>query len=326
MNRNIYFIQLMDFPKFFIYNNDSCYFSDTEIVECSFKCKIMLRESYNRSLILLGTIKKEYVLSPQINKEIVAVCKSNLQKCIRRNKTVKAVKTAFALLSIDPVAFLRRLPMILIEDSLPFFSLIKVVWWMIAVGKGYKLCQEEIEELMGIVFDASENKFYEKCNFKNIYDIKEKKYKDFFLMLELRRLYSGMPQDLKMINYHIELWCKKFKEIKWVELLKPEHTIIDLDKIEKFSKNDILLESIDYHCYPWILDKLVSKDYDLKLSRTKIRDLIWNFRSGINLKQSLFTIKKEISKEEKQQFEKIKNDLDNLSIWILENSIIKNIV
>lgn len=307
----------MNFPQFFYFINDKCFFSDEIVSEYNFKCEVFLRREYNQTLTLIGNQKEPFNIVPQITKDLISVCKSNLQKCIRRNEHVKAVKTAFAIFSIEPVQLLRRLPMILIEDSLPFFSLIKVVWWSIAVGKGYKLCKDEIEELMGIVMDASETDTYVKCKFSDNVNFKIQNNLDFFRMLELRKLYGGMPQDLQMINYHIHLWSEKFLQDEiWIKTLDPdESTLINLNKIGKFSEKDILLESIDYHPYPWILKKL---PHDSK-------KLIWHFRSKINLKKPLFSECRKQSDEDKEMFENIKKNLDNLCIWIKENIIRKNI-
>lgn len=302
----------MNFPKYFIFINDECYFSNNLITNFSFSCQIKLREPYCQQLTLLGNQEKEYIIQHQVEKELIPLLKSNLQKCTRRHETFKAIKTAYALYSTSPIELLRRLPIILIEDSLPFFNLIKVVWWMIAVGRGYKLSKEEIEELIGIVYDGSETKYYEKCQFKRNFECCITKHKDFFRMLELRKIYGGMFCDIYMINYHINLWNEKFKDDKWLEMLNlQEHTIIDIDKLDNFSKDDILLESIDYHCYPWILKKLPSNS----------KQLIWWFRSGVNFRQSLFTKVKQRTKEEKERYKKIEKQVIDLSVWIKQNII-----
>ena len=56
----------------------------------------------------------------------VPVLKSNLQKAIRRHRVDIALTTTIALLQKDPTEFLRRLPIIYIEDVCLCLSLIHI--------------------------------------------------------------------------------------------------------------------------------------------------------------------------------------------------------
>merc|ERR1712224_473421 len=73
------------------------------------------------------------------SEKTIPILKSNLQKCIRRSKEMKAVATAYLMLNIDPSSILRRLPIIYIEDVHIDISFATIVWYMIAVSKNYKL-------------------------------------------------------------------------------------------------------------------------------------------------------------------------------------------
>ena len=60
---------------------------------------------------------------------------SHLQKCIRRTDSMKSVKSAKHLLDLDINSFMRRLPIIMLEDVTIHESFPVIVWLMIAVSK-----------------------------------------------------------------------------------------------------------------------------------------------------------------------------------------------
>ena len=73
--------------------------------------------------------KKEFIICGNINEKFINYyppCKlhykknqylsSHLQKCIRRMKDIKSVQTAKHFIDLDLISFLRRLPIIMLED------------------------------------------------------------------------------------------------------------------------------------------------------------------------------------------------------------------
>jgi hypothetical protein len=81
----------------------------------------------------------------------IAVLKSMLQKAIRRRLPEKAVKLADRLMRLSMVDFLRRIPVICIEDSLLHPALPILLWLMIAVTKGFALSQDMVDLCLRIV-------------------------------------------------------------------------------------------------------------------------------------------------------------------------------
>lgn len=67
----------------------------------------------------------------------VPLLKSLLQKAIRRKNRRVAAWAASELLHLDPNALLRRLPVIMLEDSMLHSSLPAMVWMMAASSKGW---------------------------------------------------------------------------------------------------------------------------------------------------------------------------------------------
>jgi hypothetical protein len=81
--------------------------------------------------------------------------KSCLQKSIRRRQPLPAVRVAMELADKSWTDLIRRLPIIILEDSTlhPDFSLL--VWLMIADSKGYIPSRELIVRVMQIVFEMA---------------------------------------------------------------------------------------------------------------------------------------------------------------------------
>lgn len=75
-----------------------------------------------------------------------AIVKSMLQKAIRRRKGSAAVRLAYELYRLSPQELLRRLPVIIIEDSSLHPAYPILVWCMLAESKGYILVSFDINQ------------------------------------------------------------------------------------------------------------------------------------------------------------------------------------
>jgi hypothetical protein len=96
------------------------------------KCNIRLFYRQNH-------IVTENDFIPKISTNLsVPLLKSNLQKAIRRFNKDIALTTSIVLLEKDPLSFLRRLPIIFVEDVCLLDSLPIIIWFMMA-DKEYKL-------------------------------------------------------------------------------------------------------------------------------------------------------------------------------------------
>ena len=80
---------------------------------------------------------------------------SHIQKSVRKMETEKSVKSALHLINLDYNTFIRRLPIIMLEDVTIHESLPVLVWLMIANTKGFKLKREIVKWLLGVVYHLS---------------------------------------------------------------------------------------------------------------------------------------------------------------------------
>lgn len=223
-----------------------------------------------------------------------SLLKSNLQKCIRRQLKNKALSTANELIKMDVVSFLRRLPIIMLEDVILHESIAPLIWLSAAISKGYLLTYKQIEWCLGIIENMCEQNIYDpirhndtniehKINtlelFKtidnsNIIDTQ----KNVLLSLLLRISYGGMHGDMNMIYKCILTWLDRCNKGNLI----PCETI---DRIETQIGDDsyIIAASADFHCFPQIL-KIIQKKYPL-YSVEDIKKCIWECSSKLNTRE-----------------------------------------
>ena len=248
--------------------------------ETTFRIK---KEKY----ILCGNINPSFVTyypPPKLEYSKNQYLLSHLQKCVRRMNDIKAVQTSKHLIDLDCNSFLRRLPIIMLEDVTLHESFPIIVWLMIAYSKDFKIKIEIVKWLLGVVYYLS-NEVYKTTYFKY-----KEEYKwdedvtpsniNFILKtMRFRKAYGGMKGDMEMIEYYIglvlqnEIFIRKAK----IPLVRPF--------MEGLNKKEWIYEANDFHCNRSIIDRIqfhhnrYTKDY-LKL-------LIWNFSSSINQRENI---------------------------------------
>ena len=179
------------------------------------------------------------------------------KKCIRRSKEIKAVSTAYIMLSIDPNSLLRRLPIIFIEDVQINSSLTEIIWYMIATSKKYILSDNDVNRVLSIISILARlnyREYIKKNNdieIDNIQDyidqIPDNYYHnnfDYIWGLLIRYLYGGMKCDKLLILNVLDVYIKEKKNICLIDI----QNICFSNKIFNFQKKYIILPSIDFHC------------------------------------------------------------------------------
>jgi len=177
----------------------------------------------------------------------VPVLKSILQKGIRRRKPLPSVRVASELADKSLGDLLRRLPIIVLEDSTLHPGLPFLVWLMIAVSKDYQPSLGFLKKMLGIVFEMASCRWQDslpkkktvngqdqhpvlslaslhKTAISNLYNRKiiegnpkegeeEAVLNDNDLIvwsILLRAQYGGMAGDIKMLQGYAELWHTRF--------------------------------------------------------------------------------------------------------------------
>ena len=258
-----------------------CEFRDRIPINYNFTCSIKVRgcKEIFDTITLYGLIddtfeEYEFLNSPFTKTTYLL---SHLQKCIRKMKHTKSVKTAKHLIDLDIISFLRRLPIIMFEDVIPHSSLPIIVWLLIAITKGFKIKKIMIQYLLGVVYFLSnclkhdEYKFLDNCDYKLIKD------NVYLKCLLLRKSYGGMKGDMKMINYFIKLWSDRFEKNETIDDTK---IIYINNNIERLQLHEWDLCANDFHCNHKLI-KAVKDQYDI-YSEDYIKSLIWYYSSAYN--------------------------------------------
>lgn len=329
--------------KYFVYDSEqrtAYYTSDIlgdDYVYLTSKCKgpSSIDLYYKKKSLVSISVSREpfdSFLKNEILKEChhyldkVPLLKSNLQKAIRRSQKDIAIKTMFYLLAIDKSAFFRRLPIIMIEDVALFDSMNILVWFMISSDTSYLLTLDDVSILINIVSNLCDCLLSLSClgsaealqassagphDYDLMREIKEADYKDIeknyphLLGLYYRRLYGGMSGDMKLIDSAIEYYSVHPEEIQ-----KTNYLDYDVNSILKKDVSElIILESIDFHCYPEILTRL-NKEFPF-ITKDTIREMIWFAESAPNIRKSKSLEKSRIYTELKI-WKQIKKELDEI--------------
>ncbi len=337
----------MQIPKYFILNDYKAYTTNINPEKTRFEdgtrgsIRSILAEPKSRftatinlkglgPITLFGNSFTPHKYVPSMQKKNYPVYKSNLQKCVRRGLVDNAVRTAYAMMSCDLPNFLRRLPIVMLEDVLPHSSIITIVWFMMASTKGYLLSDEQVAYILGVVCMICEIDQYQVFNSSCSPDqgsgaeINLDKlcanHKDLLWSLQFRKAYGGMKCDSNMIDYLTEQWYTRFlKKSPLINYLSSWNVIpINLDRVVNYcDKDDIILEAIDYHCYSWIPKKL-----DGEHTQEEIRGAIWFYRSRINIRKPCEgSVPVYTPYDLKDVYEHIKDSLNGLCKWIHEKII-----
>ena len=192
---------------------------------------------------------------------------------------IKAVKTAKHLIDLDLKVYLRRLPIIMLEDVTLHESLSIIVWLMIAESKKFIFKQEIIKWLLGIPYYLCHERLKTKY-FKDggEYQIDGTYYNEeittMLYALKFRRGYGGMEGDLRMIDYYMGGLIKGKITIRIAKT-----PIIKLD-ISDLELKEWIYQANDFHCNRYILRKI--NEYHPNYDEDYIKKLIWEFSSSLN--------------------------------------------
>lgn len=310
----------MNLPKYFVLDGLRAFTTNIKPSVITFTKQINLRSLGPIDIVSISPPEPPYSFIPSMQKKNFPVYKSNLQKCIRRRLSDNAVRTAYAMMSCDLPNFLRRLPIIILEDVLPHPCIIVLTWFAMACSKGYLLSCKQVGYILGIVYSMCEIEFYHPYSSKDKlifnWELPENispVMANLLWALEFRKAYGGMKCDTEMINYLQGLYLDKFGEIKdYLNSIKINR--INLNSLEKCDKQDIILEGIDYHCYGWLPSKLV--DAFPEYSEYEIKGAIWFHRSRINKRKPILGSPKPAPNNLKSVYENIEDELNNWCKWI----------
>lgn len=217
--------------------------------------------------------------------------KSHLQKCVRRGLSELAVQTAKEIILSDINTFLRRLAVIMIEDVCLHESLSHLVWLTAACSKGYKIRTDQLNWLLGIVDYLCRESSVETSHNTNVNTIDDKiliqqlmnqrsPINDILLSLMFRISYGGMKCDINMFRQCV---IHRLKSPMPKHILNTQIIPVDSETIKPLQKTTMIINSVDYHCFPHLLTDIQHKfpQYDID----DIKHSVWECNSCTNYRK-----------------------------------------
>lgn len=274
--------------------------------------------------------EQEYKLPKEKIYKNIPYLKSHLQKCIRKQNDILAIPTCYHFLKLDLNELLRRLPIIMIEDTFLHESFTTLIWLMIVIStKKFKMKRYIYEWILGVVYllciineKECVNKEDSKNNIStniipniellnNYNDLTENQISLLYSM-HMRISYGGLKGDTEMINSFLHSWEYRFRnnshniskiEIRPITLYVKELSIEEWD-----------LSAIDFHCNSKFLE-YISKKYD-HIDINKLKNIIWNHSSSINKRE----IMKNYDIEDIKLWNEIKDHVIKTQKYLLNSS------
>ena len=303
----------LQIPKYFYWKWGENPVWTNELKNGNFCEKIYWKE-YNHNLILIGDYPddKPYNLN-YINDPNIPLMKSHLQKCIRRKLFTKSVKTGYQLINTNFNEFIRRINIIMLEDTVIVDSYINLIWIMLAYSTKKWIPQRfHIEWLLGIIHnlcDIDQSNVYNcNCVSKTSLYISDLSLdqKSIIYSMQIRKSYGGLKSDMHMIQNLINNNIINFRKGNNI-IIKPVRRVSLIMEFLPYKSFDI--SAVDFHCYPYII-KSIKKKFP-QFFEDEIKNLIWKNRSGINFRKKI--------PKESTEWNKIKGYINWLSTNILNN-------
>ncbi len=215
-------------------------------------------------------------LTPQYTYNI-SILKSNIQKTMRRQMIDQCLATTLQLLKQDTQELLRRLPVIILEDSqYNHYTYTHLIWLLLAHSKGYKLTKEDVQLIMDATITALKADMrYDLELEPSIEELKKEKELESephlttpYIVIKLRAIYGGLQGDQAFLNR---------LALRSSNLSQSTQYTVDLNTIETFNPIlHIIPQAIDFHCCPYILDLIDP------ISQQVYKQAIWWNWSSIN--------------------------------------------
>lgn len=250
------------------------------------KREVTFREAYKgrTTFVLASEIPMTPYTFPSVSSYQTSVLKSNLQKAVRRCLPEVAVATAQQMAAQgDTTELLRRLPIILLEDTLlnvPILS--RWIWWMLADSKGWVLSAKEWAQLSADLTSLPAYRDHLRKHPDPVDTSLLTNGPDLaFFSIWARSQWGGMNGDMAFLRALLLDWNTRGEDV-WSlgkvmdssSLLTNEFTPLSFS----VSKHG-LPEAVDFHCCPAMLSEFAKQ---FGISEREVQEIIWFHRSEPN--------------------------------------------
>ena len=232
----------------------------------------------------------------------VSYLKSHLQKNVRKGNVATALATAVHYLRLDAPDFLRRLPIIMLEDATLHVSLPVVVWLMAACNASeHPLVLQHhpnlVDYILGVVrtlckhprtlpelrLSDSTKTDHRAPSVDRLLASHGHPSENIIYALLLRRSYGGMHGDLAMVNRCAQLVANG-DVVPDASPCSP----VPWNRVPPLAAADWDLDAIDFHCARFLPSLLLRKYPALHSacngSEEEVRKLMWHNASKLNVR------------------------------------------
>lgn len=258
----------------------------------------------------------------------LSILRSHLQKCVRREEHLLGFQTAISMITTNNNLFemLRRLTIIIIEDSVLFIDYSILVWFLCITSKGYKINANLMKILLDIVYKVMISN-HKDINYKIVrYNTKKnsnlcqnimastinQKYKNLLYSVQLRNSFKGMSCDQDMLDKTTFIWLKRMEAnsqlCKFLDIYYDNPPIISYTSLDP---KNIIIEALDFHCTN-VCEKLYNKA-NIGISIDKLKQLIWDYSSSTNTRIDINGLLENKSDDKS----------DNNDLWLIIEPIYK---
>jgi len=269
--------------------------------------------------------EKKFFIPSETKYKNVQYLKSHLQKCIRKQNDDLAIRTAVHYMKLDMIDFLRRLPIIMIEDVMLHESFTTLMWLMISQSSTtFKIKRYMCEWLLGLIYvlckmERKDVIEYEELdeNIKLIdlvesYHGLNQEQCSILYSMQLRTAYGGMRCDMDMFSQYANRWKKRFEgngdglEIERRMIRNISFHSVQILEIEMWD-----VSAIDFHCNGKIIEYVMKRYPDY--TEDEIKQLIWKNLSSINHRQQheIYDV---------ERWNQIKGHIERTQKYLLESS------
>ncbi len=269
--------------------------------------------------------EKKFFLPPETKYKNVQNLKSHLQKCIRKQSDDLAIRTAVHYMKLDIVDFLRRLPIIMIEDVMLHESFTTLMWLMISQSSTtFKMKRYMYEWLLGLVYvlckiERKDVIEYEELDENTkLIDLIESYHTlntiqcSILYCMQLRTAYGGMRCDMDMFVQYANRWKKRFEGNEdGIEMERRMIRNVSFYSVQTLELDMWDLSAIDFHCNGKIIEYVLKRYPDY--TEEEIKRLIWENSSKINsrVRQEVYDV---------ENWNIIKMHVERTQKYLLESS------
>lgn len=251
-----------------------------------------------------------------------SLVKSCLQKAVRRQRPDMAAKCLTTFMATDPLACLRRIGIIAIEDVEPLDGYATVVWMMMA----HNLMPITIKMMVFLRHYVTRLCLHKGCFGGITRAVKETREaiadnspnSSTPLAIYHRMNYGGMRGDMLMLQEAATVYCKRpIREATPPPAVAWNNVWLIPEDFEDTS----IRAGIDFHPYPWLVTKLSA---ELKIPKDDIKLCIWEAQSGVNMRQN-FWFARHTKATQSDTWERIQRPLEDQRVGIM-NRIVMGIL